>query len=58
MKTAPPGSAKTGPEFKVVRKNALDDYAWATPAMARGSLFIRTYTGLYRLQATRSAAGR
>ncbi len=41
-----------GPEFKVVRKNSLsdNDYAWATPAVARGSLFIRTYTGLYRLQ--------
>lgn len=39
-----------GSEFKVVRKNALDDYAWATPAIAQGSLFIRTYTGLYRLQ--------
>jgi outer membrane protein assembly factor BamB len=39
-----------GPEFNVVRKNFLDDYAWATPAIARGSLFIRTYTGLYRLQ--------
>ncbi len=39
-----------GPEFKVIRKNVLGDYAWATPAMARGSLFIRTYSGLYRLQ--------
>ncbi len=38
------------PEFKVIRKNVLDDYAWATPAIARGSLLIRTYTGLYRLQ--------
>lgn len=39
-----------GPEFKVVRKNSLEDYAWATPAIARGNLFIRTYTGLFRLQ--------
>ncbi len=39
-----------GPEFKIIRKNVLDDYTWATPAIARGSLFIRTYTGLYRLQ--------
>lgn len=44
------------PEFKIVRKNALDDYAWATPAIARGSLFIRTYTGLYRLQNSKTAA--
>jgi outer membrane protein assembly factor BamB len=39
-----------GPEFKVLHKNVLNDYAWATPAIARGSLFIRTYSGLYRLQ--------
>jgi outer membrane protein assembly factor BamB len=39
-----------GPEFKVVGKNVLEDLAWATPAIARGSLFLRTYTGLYRLQ--------
>ena len=39
-----------GPEFNVVRKNVLDDPAWATPAVARGSLFIRTYSGLYRFQ--------
>lgn len=39
-----------GPKFNVLRKNSLDDFAWATPAIARGSLFIRTYTKLYRLQ--------
>lgn len=39
-----------GPAFKAVRKNSLDDNAWATPAIARGSLFIRTFTGLYRIQ--------
>ncbi|MBI2809201.1 MAG: PQQ-like beta-propeller repeat protein [Planctomycetes bacterium] len=39
-----------GPKFKLLRKNKLDDFAWATPAIARGSLFIRTYTKLYRLQ--------
>jgi len=39
-----------GSKFNVVRKNSLDDFAWATPAISRGSLFIRTYTKLYRLQ--------
>lgn len=39
-----------GPEFKVVRKNSLGDVAWATPAIARGSLFLRTFSGLFRLQ--------
>jgi outer membrane protein assembly factor BamB len=38
------------PEFNVVRKNVLEDYAWATPAIGRGSLFLRTYSGLYRIQ--------
>ena len=37
-------------EFNEIRKNELGDNAWATPAIARGSLFIRTYTKLYRLQ--------
>jgi outer membrane protein assembly factor BamB len=39
-------------EFNVVRKNVLGDYAWATPAIARGSLFVRTYSALYRLAET------
>jgi outer membrane protein assembly factor BamB len=39
-----------GPEFKELHKNVLEDNAWATPAIAQGSLFLRTYTGLYRLQ--------
>ena len=42
-----------GPEFKLLGKNVLDDVAWATPAIARGSLFIRTYSSLYRLQKTK-----
>ncbi len=36
-------------EYRFIRKNRLDDVAWATPAIARGSLFIRTYSSLYRL---------
>lgn len=39
-----------GPKFNVVRKNGIGDYAWATPAIARGSLILRTYTKVYRLQ--------
>lgn len=39
-----------GPEFKVLRQNTLADVAWATPAIARGSLFLRTYSSLFRLQ--------
>lgn len=37
-------------EFKLVRKNSLGDVAWATPAIARGSLFVRTYSWLFRFQ--------
>lgn len=39
-----------GDEFKLLRKNSLGDVAWATPAIAGGSLFIRTYRTLYRFQ--------
>jgi hypothetical protein len=39
-----------GPKFNVIRKNKIDDFTWATPAIAQGSLFIRTYTKLFRLQ--------
>jgi outer membrane protein assembly factor BamB len=39
-----------GPEFKLLGKYTLDDPAWATPATARGSLLIRTYSKLYRLE--------
>jgi outer membrane protein assembly factor BamB len=38
---------QAGPEFKVLRKNSLDEMAMATPAIAGGSLFIRTSGSLY-----------
>lgn len=37
-------------EYKLIRKNSLGDVAWATPAIARGSLFLRTYSWLYRIE--------
>jgi len=39
-----------GPEYKLLHKNPLGDVAWATPAIAGGSLFIRTYSWIFRLQ--------
>jgi outer membrane protein assembly factor BamB len=36
-----------GPEFKVVRKNSLDEQVWSTPAFAHGNLFVRTTKALY-----------
>jgi len=39
---------QAGPEFKVVGKNSLNEMCMATPAIARGSLIIRTASKLYR----------
>jgi outer membrane protein assembly factor BamB len=41
---------QAGREFKVLGKNPLDEFTLATPAIANGSLFIRTATKLYRLE--------
>ncbi len=38
-----------GPKFEIVRKNNLDELCMASPAMARGSLYIRTESQLYRI---------
>jgi outer membrane protein assembly factor BamB len=42
---------QAGPEFKLLGRNALDEMTLATPAVARGSLFIRTASKLYRITA-------
>jgi outer membrane protein assembly factor BamB len=38
---------QAGPTFKVIRKNALDDTTWATPAAADGALYVRGLDHLY-----------
>jgi outer membrane protein assembly factor BamB len=38
-----------GKKFEILRKNSLDEFCMATPAIARGSLFIRTESQLYRI---------
>ena len=38
-----------GREFTILHKNALNEMTLATPAIARGSLFIRTQSKLYRI---------
>lgn len=38
-----------GAEYKLLRKNSLDEMCMASPAIARGSLFIRTASNLYRI---------
>ena len=40
---------EAGDEFNVVGKNSLDEMCMSTPAIADGSLFIRTRSKLYRL---------
>jgi outer membrane protein assembly factor BamB len=40
---------QAGPEFKVLGKNSLNEMALATPAVANGSLIIRTAAKLYRI---------
>jgi outer membrane protein assembly factor BamB len=43
---------QSGAEFKVLGKNPLDELCMATPAIARGSLIIRTASKLYRIAKT------
>ncbi len=40
---------ESGPEFKVVGRNSLGEMSMATPAVAGGSLIIRTASKLYRI---------
>jgi len=40
---------EAGPQFKLLAKNSLDEMTMATPAIARGSLIVRTQSKLYRI---------
>jgi hypothetical protein len=40
---------QAGSDFKLLGRNALDEMTLASPAIAHGSLFIRTATKLYRI---------
>ena len=40
---------EAGPEFSIVETNDLDEMALATPAIAHGSLILRTQSRLYRI---------
>ena len=39
---------KAGPSFEILHTNSLNEMSLATPAIARGSLFVRTQSRLYR----------
>ena len=41
---------KAGPQYELLGTNALDEFTMATPAIAQGSLFIRTASKLYRIR--------
>lgn len=41
---------EAGPEYKVVGVNDLEEFSMATPAIANGSLYIRTASHLYRIE--------
>jgi hypothetical protein len=40
---------QAGPEFKLLGKNSLNEMSLSTPAIARGSLILRTQSKLYRI---------
>ena len=40
---------KAGPEFELLGTNSLDEWTLATPAIANGSLIVRTVSTLYRI---------
>ena len=40
---------QAGPEFKLLGRNSLNEMALATPAIAKGSLILRTQSKLYRI---------
>ena len=40
---------RAGPTFEILGRNSLDELSMATPAIAHGSLFIRTASRLYRI---------
>ena len=40
---------RAGPTFEVIGRNSLGEFSMATPAIAHGSLFVRTASKLYRI---------
>ena len=40
---------RAGRTFEVIGRNPLGEFTMATPAIAHGSLFIRTRSKLYRI---------
>ena len=49
---------QAGKEFKVLGRNSLGEMTLASPAIANGSVFIRTATKLYRVATGAARANR
>lgn len=49
---------KAGPTFELVSKNTLEEETYASPAISRGQMFIRTASQLYCIGATVNASSR
>ncbi|HVS62130.1 MAG TPA: PQQ-binding-like beta-propeller repeat protein [Thermoanaerobaculia bacterium] len=47
---------EAGPEYRLVGKNSLDEMCMATPAIADGSLIVRTRSKLFRITDLEAAA--
>jgi outer membrane protein assembly factor BamB len=47
---------EAGPKYRLLQRNRLDEMTMATPAIAHGSLLIRTLTKLYRIENKTTAA--
>ena len=47
---------EAGDRYKELAQNALDEMTLASPAVADGSLFLRTETKLYRISPMEGAA--
>jgi outer membrane protein assembly factor BamB len=47
---------QAGAEFKMLRKNSIDDACMASPAIADGSLILRTFSRLYRISAKKAVS--
>ena len=41
---------KAGPKFMLLGKNSLNEMCMATPAIAEGSLIVRTLSKMYRIK--------
>jgi len=46
---------RAGPKYELLGKNSLGEMCLATPAIARGSLVIRTASRLYRITKSTNA---